>query len=88
MAAERLAAGVEADHDDGGDGGGYEGEAMAVVEAIANNTRAIMILNTANRSALPFLDERAVVEVPCDRRPHRPGAGRDRRRPRRTRRRS
>src|SRR3954471_14080249 len=65
MAAERLAAGVEADHDDGGDGGGYEGEAMAVVEAIANNTRAIMILNTANRSALPFLDERAVVEVPC-----------------------
>ena len=24
-----------------------------------------MILNTANRSALPFLDERAVVEVPC-----------------------
>jgi 6-phospho-beta-glucosidase len=65
MAAERLAAGVEADHDSGGDGGGYEGEAMAVVEAIANNTRAIMILNTANRSALPFLDERAVVEVPC-----------------------
>ena len=65
MAAERLAAGVEADHDDGGEGGGYEGEAMAVVEAIANNSRAIMILNTANRSALPFLDERAVVEVPC-----------------------
>jgi 6-phospho-beta-glucosidase len=45
--------------------GGYEGEAMAVVEAIANNTRALLILNTANRSALPFLDERAVVEVPC-----------------------
>ncbi len=65
MAAERLAAGVEADHDAGGDGGGYEGEAMAVVEAIANNTRATMILNTANRSALPFLDERAVVEVQC-----------------------
>ena len=65
MAAERIAAGVEADHDDGGDPGGYEGEAMAVVEAIANNTRAVMILNTANRSALPFLDERAVVEVPA-----------------------
>ena len=65
MAAERLAAGVEADHDDGNEGGGYEGEAMAVVEAIANNTRAIMILNTANRSALPFLDAHAVVEVPC-----------------------
>src|SRR4051794_14951506 len=65
MAAERTAAGVEADHDDGGDPGGYEGEAMAVVEAIANNTRAVMILNTANRSALPFLDDRAVVEVPA-----------------------
>ena len=25
----------------------------------------VLILNTANRSALPFLDERAVVEVPC-----------------------
>ena len=58
-----------AEHDDGGDGGGYEGEAMAVVEAIANNTRAIMILNTANRSALPFLDEHAVVEVPVHGRP-------------------
>ncbi len=44
---------------------GYESEAMAVVEAIVNNTREVLILNTANRSALPFLDERAVVEVPC-----------------------
>ena len=25
----------------------------------------MLILNTANRSSLPFLDERAVVEVPC-----------------------
>ena len=65
MAAERTTAGIEADHDDGGEAGGYEGEALAVVEAIANNTRAIMILNTANRSALPFLDEHAVVEVPA-----------------------
>ena len=65
MAEARTAAGIEGEHDDGGDGGGYEGEAMAVVEAIANNTRALMILNTANRSALPFLDERAVVEVPA-----------------------
>ena len=38
---------------------------MAVVEAVANNTSALMILNTANRSALPFLDEHAVVEVPA-----------------------
>jgi 6-phospho-beta-glucosidase len=65
MAEARSAAGVEGEHDHGGDTGGYEGEAMAVVEAIANNTRTTMILNTANRSALPFLDERAVVEVPA-----------------------
>jgi 6-phospho-beta-glucosidase len=63
MAEARTAAGIEGEHD-GGEGG-YEGEAMAVVEAIANNTRATMILNTANRSALPFLDEHAVVEVPA-----------------------
>ena len=37
----------------------------AVLEAIALNRRRVLILNTANRSSLPFLDERAVVEVPC-----------------------
>jgi 6-phospho-beta-glucosidase len=45
--------------------GGYEGEAMAVVNAIAGNEGAVRILNVANRSALPFLDADAVVEVPC-----------------------
>jgi 6-phospho-beta-glucosidase len=45
--------------------GGYEAEALAVVEAIAADAGAVRILNVANRSALPFLDERAVVEVPC-----------------------
>ena len=45
--------------------GGYEAEAMAVVEAIRGNTGATLIVNAANRSALPFLDEQAVVEVPC-----------------------
>jgi 6-phospho-beta-glucosidase len=45
--------------------GGYEGEAMAIVDAIAANAGAVRILNVANRSALPFLDESAVVEVPC-----------------------
>ena len=47
------------------DPGGYEAEAMAVVEAIASNAGAVRVLNVANRSALPFLDEDAVVEVPC-----------------------
>ena len=45
--------------------GGYEAEALAVVEAIATDQGAVRILNVANRSALGFLDERAVVEVPC-----------------------
>jgi 6-phospho-beta-glucosidase len=48
-----------------GDPGGYEAEALAVVEAIAADQGAVRILNVANRSALGFLDERAVVEVPC-----------------------
>ena len=65
MAEARSAAGRPAEHDAEDEGGGYEGEAMAVVEAIASNTRAVLILNIANRSALPFLDARAVVEVPC-----------------------
>ena len=64
MAEARNAAGDQHDHE-GDANGGYEYEAMAVLEAIALNSRRVLILNTANRSALPFLDERAVVEVPC-----------------------
>jgi 6-phospho-beta-glucosidase len=44
---------------------GYEGQAIAAVDAISANAGAVMIVNTANRSALPFLDRDAVVEVPC-----------------------
>jgi 6-phospho-beta-glucosidase len=66
MAEARSAAGIEGEHAEwSGDPGGYEGEAMALVEAIAGNARTVMILNVANRSALPFLDEHAVVEVPA-----------------------
>ena len=64
MAEARNAAGDDHDHEMDANSG-YESEAMAVLEAIALNTRAVLILNTANRSSLPFLDERAVVEVPC-----------------------
>ena len=60
----RSAAGDDSEHDLDANAG-YEGEAMAVLEAIALNSRKVLILNTANRSSLPFLDERAVVEVPC-----------------------
>ncbi len=64
MAEARTAAGDHSEHDNDANAG-YESEAMAVLEAIALNSRQVLILNTANRSSLPFLDERAVVEVPC-----------------------
>jgi 6-phospho-beta-glucosidase len=64
MAEARDAAGVACEHEID-ENGGYEHEAMAVLEAIALNTRKVLVLNTANRSSLPFLDDRAVVEVPC-----------------------
>ena len=57
MAEARAAAGDAHDHDTSA-GGGYEREAMAL------NSRAVLILNTANRTSLPFLDADAVVEVP------------------------
>jgi 6-phospho-beta-glucosidase len=63
MAEARLAAGDQSDHEATGNAG-YEAEAIGVLEAITLNTRATLILNTANRSSLSFLDERAVVEVP------------------------
>ena len=78
MAEARSAAGDGHEHEID-ENGGYEGEAMAVLEAIANNTRAVLILNTANRSSLPFLDDRAVVEVPCVVGRVGPGPGRHRR---------
>jgi 6-phospho-beta-glucosidase len=44
---------------------GYAAVAADLVEALACNTRRVMILNTANRGSLPVFDARAVVEVPC-----------------------
>ena len=64
MAEARTAAGDGSEHAHD-ENAGYETEAMAVLEAIALNTRAVLILNTANRSSVPVLDERAVVEVPA-----------------------
>jgi len=65
MEEARSAAGLGGRDDDEIDAGGYEGEAIAVVEAIAHNQGRVLILNTANSSSLPFLDADAVVEVPC-----------------------
>jgi 6-phospho-beta-glucosidase len=45
--------------------GGYEGVAMSVIEAIEGVRPQVMILDVANRGALPFAGPDAVVEVPC-----------------------
>ncbi|QEC50438.1 6-phospho-beta-glucosidase [Baekduia soli] len=65
MEEARSAAGLDGRDEHEMDAGGYEGEAIAVVEAIARNQGRVLILNTANASSLPFLDAGAVVEVPC-----------------------
>jgi 6-phospho-beta-glucosidase len=65
FAEARTAAGLPAHADGGEQASGYEAEAIAVVQAITGNEGRVLILDTANRRSLPFLDERAVVEVPC-----------------------
>jgi 6-phospho-beta-glucosidase len=45
--------------------GGYAGVALGVMNAIAGNRQAAMILNVRNAGALAGLDEDAVVELPC-----------------------
>ena len=65
FAEARSAAGLPESGAHPDDAGGYEAEAIAVVEAITGNEGRVLVLDTPNRSSLPFLDERAVVEVPC-----------------------
>lgn len=45
--------------------GGYGRLALDLVDALNADGTTVLILNVANRSSLPFLDETAVVEVPC-----------------------
>lgn len=45
--------------------GGYGRLSLDLVDALNDDGQRVMILNVANRSSLPFLDEEAVVEVPC-----------------------
>ncbi|HEY8437116.1 MAG TPA: hypothetical protein VIK65_00765 [Candidatus Limnocylindrales bacterium] len=45
--------------------GGYGRLSLDLVDALNGDGHEVMILNVANRSSLPFLDEGAVVEVPC-----------------------
>lgn len=46
-------------------GEGYEGVALAVLAAIARDEPTSLVLNVANRGALPGLPDDMVVEVPC-----------------------
>ena len=57
--------GEEADVPPDGGLGGYTGVALATLRALASGRPATIVLNTANRGAVPFLDDRSVVEVPC-----------------------
>jgi len=50
---------------DDAEGGGYEDVALALMLAIARDSRQELILNVRNRGTLPELDDDAVVEVPC-----------------------
>jgi 6-phospho-beta-glucosidase len=45
--------------------GGYGRLSLDLVDALHADGHEVLILNVANRSSLPFLDEAAVVEVPC-----------------------
>lgn len=65
MASNREAAGnFERDQEDL-ETGGYDRVALAIMHAIADDDPADLILNVANRGALPDLDDDAVVEIPC-----------------------
>lgn len=65
FAEARAAAGLGDTGHQGDEMGGYEGEALALVEAIVHDRRRVLTVNTANRGAMSFLDAAAVVEVPC-----------------------
>ncbi|MEU9747648.1 6-phospho-beta-glucosidase [Streptomyces niveus] len=45
--------------------GGYEKVALALMRAIAHDSRATLILNVRNGTTLSVLDADAVIEVPC-----------------------
>jgi len=65
MAEARPGAGPAIDSTLNGWDPGYAGVALDLIRAVAGESRQVLILNVANRSALPFLDGSAVVEVPC-----------------------
>jgi 6-phospho-beta-glucosidase len=65
MADSREISGAGERDSDDLDGGGYDQVALALLRAIARDEPVELILNVRNRGTLPFLDDDAVVEVPC-----------------------
>ena len=69
MAEVSGAAGADTGTEDDvpADGGlaGYTGVALGVVRALVSGRAAALVLNTGNGGVVPFLDDHAVVEVPC-----------------------
>ncbi len=47
------------------DGGGYDKVALAVMRAVSADEPQTLVLNVPNRGTLAFLDDEAVIEVPC-----------------------
>ncbi|MEV6010017.1 6-phospho-beta-glucosidase [Streptomyces sp. NPDC051976] len=66
MAASREASGGWQRDPHDLDGGGYDRVALALMRAIAHDERGTLILNVPGGGVVPFLDDDAVVEVPCE----------------------
>ncbi|MFF2639549.1 6-phospho-beta-glucosidase [Streptomyces niveus] len=65
MAHNREAAGAGERAVEDLESGGYEKVALALMRAIAHDSRATLILNVRNGTTLSVLDTEAVIEVPC-----------------------
>ncbi|MEV8366442.1 6-phospho-beta-glucosidase [Streptomyces niveus] len=65
MAHNREAAGAGERAVEDLESGGYERVALALMRAIAHDSRATLILNVRNGTTLSVLDAEAVIEVPC-----------------------
>ncbi|MFD5892897.1 6-phospho-beta-glucosidase [Streptomyces sp. NPDC060366] len=65
MAHNREAAGAGERAAEDLESGGYETVALALMRAIAHDSRATLILNVRNGTTLSVLDADAVIEVPC-----------------------
>lgn len=65
MAHNREAAGAGERAVEDLESGGYEKVALALMRAIAHDSRATLILNVRNGTTLSALDADAVIEVPC-----------------------